>query len=278
MQKADYWLRLMKQRTDAIAATDEKLQQFLMWVNEKSLSVEVPYKPAAVRAFYFVLDRTLDQALERALDQALFRTLALDPARIPSVVRGAVDLASVPSVVRALEVILKPAFDLTLDHSFDLVLDIELDCARTFVRRALDCTLVRALDRALYLELFRALDLTLFRALNLALDPELRQALQELQAQLPDPDGDKKIFKQWWEVNGQAWTEELRMLMIEHGNIGHNWQFSEQQRKLLTQYYYGNQLVADCLNSASNVTPAVRSQIEETLLLPIAEIEKRRSC
>jgi hypothetical protein len=42
MQKADYLLRLMKQRTDALVATDEKLQQFLMWVNEKSLSVEFP--------------------------------------------------------------------------------------------------------------------------------------------------------------------------------------------------------------------------------------------
>jgi predicted NACHT family NTPase len=55
MQKADYLLRLMKQRTDALVASDEKLQQFLMWVNEKSLSVEVPYKPAAVRAFYFAV-------------------------------------------------------------------------------------------------------------------------------------------------------------------------------------------------------------------------------
>jgi len=254
MQKADYLLRLMKQRADALVVSDEKLQQFLMWVNEKSLSVEVPYKPAAVRAFYFALDRTLNQSLERALDQAVFCTLALDPPRIPSVVR-ALDLAPVPSVVRALEIILKPAFDLALDHSFDLVLDIELDCARTFIRRALDCTLVRALDLALFLELFRALDRTLFRTLNLALGPELKQALQELKAQLPAPDGDKKIFKQWWEVNGQAWTEELRTLMIEHGNIGHNWQFSEQHRKLLTQYYHANLLLVDCLNNNSDVTP-----------------------
>jgi len=254
MQKADYLLRLMKQRADALVVSDEKLQQFLMWVNEKSLSVEVPYKPAAVRAFYFALDRTLNQSLERALDQAVFCTLALDPPRIPSVVH-ALDLAPVPSVVRALEIILKPAFDLALDHSFDLVLDIELDCARTFIRRALDCTLVRALDLALFLELFRALDRTLFRTLNLALGPELKQALQELKAQLPAPDGDKKIFKQWWEVNGQAWTEELRTLMIEHGNIGHNWQFSEQHRKLLTQYYHANLLLVDCLNNNSDVTP-----------------------
>jgi len=33
MKKADYLLRLMKQRTDALVASDEKLQQFLMWVS-----------------------------------------------------------------------------------------------------------------------------------------------------------------------------------------------------------------------------------------------------
>jgi predicted NACHT family NTPase len=73
MQKADYLLRLMKQQTDALVAKDEKLQQFLMWVNEKSLSVEVPYKPAAVRAFYF--------AVAVARDMAGTRTRALSGSR-----------------------------------------------------------------------------------------------------------------------------------------------------------------------------------------------------
>jgi predicted NACHT family NTPase len=64
--------------------------------------------------------------------------------------------------------------------------------------------------------------------------------------------------------------------MIEHRNIGHNWQFSKQQKELLQQYYYANLLLVDCLNNNSDVIPAVRSHIEETLLLPIAEIEKHR--
>lgn len=166
MQKADYWLRLMKQRTDALVVSDKKLQQFLMWVSQKSLSVKVPYKPAAVRAFYFALDR--------------------------------------------------------------------------------------------------------------ALAPELKRILQALKEQLPDPDSDWEIFKQWWKANGKAWTEQLRAVMIKHRNIGHDWQFSKEQRELLKQYYHANKLLIDCLNNASNVTPAVRSHIEETLLLPIAEIENHR--
>jgi hypothetical protein len=64
--------------------------------------------------------------------------------------------------------------------------------------------------------------------------------------------------------------------MIEHRNIGHNWQFSKEQIGLLRQYYDANKLLVDCLYNASNVTPVVRSHIEETLLLPIAEIEKHK--
>jgi predicted NACHT family NTPase len=218
----------MKQRTDALVASDEKLQQFLMWVSQKSLSVKVPYKPAAVRAFYFSLERGLDPALERSLDRTLNRAF---------------------------------------DRAPDLVLDRTLE-------RALARVIERALDRALDGAIERALN----RALNLAVEPQLRQALQELKAQLPDSDGDEEIFKQWWQTNGKAWTEQLRAVMIKHRNLGHDWQFSYQQRKVLQQYYEANLLLIDCLNSASNVNPAVREEIEQTLLLPIALIEKRRSC
>jgi predicted NACHT family NTPase len=220
MQKADYLLELMKQRTDALVAKDEKLQQFLMWVNEKSLSVKVPYKSAAVRAFYFALDRSLELALDRSLERTLDRTRTLEFA----------------------------------------------------LERALDRALVLALDHAIE----RAPDRALDRALTRTLEPELRQALQHLKEQLPQRDGGKEILKQWWQVSGLVWTEQLRAALIEHRNICHDWQFSEQQEKVLTQYYDANKLLVDCLNSSCNVTPAVRSQIEETLLLPIAEIEKYR--
>jgi predicted NACHT family NTPase len=202
----------MKQRTDELVATDEKLQQFLMWVSEKSLSVEVPYKPAAVRAFYF----------------ALVRDLTLDS---------------------------------TLVNAFDL---------------ALDSALVATLDLSLDRVLNRVLNPALVHTLNLALNPELRRALQELKAQLPDPDSDEERFKQWWQVHSQTWTNQLSSAMIRYRNIGHNWQFSKQQQVLLQEYYDANALLVVCLNSSSDVTPKVRSHIEETLLLPIAEIEKHR--
>jgi hypothetical protein len=57
-------------------------------------------------------------------------------------------------------------------------------------------------------------------------------------------------------------------VVIEHRNIGHDWQFSDVQWELLQQYYDANQLLVDCLNSECYVSRAVREEIEATLLLP----------
>lgn len=159
--------------------------------------------------------------------------------------------------------------------------------------RAINCKLTHSLvDRTL------ALDLALYRALALSriadctldsnrifhsvlkcavshahnLEPQLEQILQQLQAQLPQLDADQNKFQQWWQANSQAWTEQLRATMIADRNIGHNWQFSKQQREALKQYYDANQLLVDCLNRNYYVACTVRTELEQTLLLPIAEM------
>nr|WP_322719675.1 NACHT domain-containing NTPase [Nostoc sp. ChiQUE02]MDZ8232713.1 NACHT domain-containing NTPase [Nostoc sp. ChiQUE02] len=130
--------------------------------------------------------------------------------------------------------------------------------------------------RAFYLSLSLDLDLDLSfsRSLDLSrpLDLEFKRSLQQLKDQLPDPSKDKKAleaFKQWWQTNGQAWTEHLRTVIIEHRNIGHDWQFSDIQKELLQQYHNANKLLIDCLNSECYVSRSVREEIENTLLLPI---------
>ncbi|MBE9234542.1 hypothetical protein IQ227_00455 [Anabaena aphanizomenioides LEGE 00250] len=77
----------------------------------------------------------------------------------------------------------------------------------------------------------------------------------------------------WWKINGKNWAEELRNVMIKYRNIGHAWQFSEEQKELLRKYYDANKFLAECLNSDCSVSRDVRQYIEDTLLLPIAEIK-----
>ena len=93
--------------------------------------------------------------------------------------------------------------------------------------------------------------------------------------QLPDGEGDSKAFKKWWWSNSKAWAEELRAVTNKYRNIGHDWQFSKEQKEKLAQYYDANKLLVDCLNSDCYVNRSVREEIENTLLLPIAEIESR---
>jgi len=239
LQPADYLLRLMKQQVDALVATDEKLQQFLMWVSEKSSAVEVPYKPAAVRAFYFNLERDHH------------------PWRDPACYRNS-DIISL--LDRRLYLLLQLGYVPTLDIGLDELL-------------ALACDRALKLDLAPSLYAFKgAFFLACDRAL--ALEPELSQDLQELKQELPDLDRNERKFWQWWEGNSRAWTVRLRAMIINYRNIGHDWQFSDQQKERLGQYYYANQLLVECLNSDCYVSREVRSHIEDTLLLPIAQLER----
>jgi dsRNA-specific ribonuclease len=96
----------------------------------------------------------------------------------------------------------------------------------------------------------------------LDLEPRLKQLLQQLQAELPDPKEDKEKFEDWRQNKGQDWVEEIK------DAIGHDLQFSEQQKELLKQYYDANKLLIDCIYKASNVPPEVKEEILKTWFLP----------
>ena len=183
LPEADDLLMAMKQQIDGLIADDTKLQTVLSWANKKGTSVEAPYKPAAVRAFYFALALDLARDLDRDLDR-----------------------------------------------------DLALKCS----------------DQS---------------------DPELKLKIKALRAELPSSN-DKEAFQQWWRGQGEGWTARLCTVMIEHRNIGHDWRFTDAQKEKLRQYYDANKLLADCLNSDCYVNKPTRQYIEDTLLLPMSEIEK----
>lgn len=114
------------------------------------------------------------------------------------------------------------------------------------------------------------------RANAFELNGYLKQSLDKLQAELPHPTIDKVKFEIWHQFNMKTWLKSFNELIIKHRNIGHIWQFDEELCKPLEQYYYANELLVNCMNSNCNVSHEVRSHIEDTLLLPIAEIEKQQ--
>ncbi|HYX13583.1 MAG TPA: NACHT domain-containing NTPase [Nostoc sp.] len=151
--------------------------------------------------------------------------------------------------------------DLRLTNNLtpDLALDIALQCA---LQLSLALPYEPSLDRVL------ALSFALPDDRTLACNPELQHSLQKLKEQLPSPVQGKEKLKEWWNANGQTWANELRLVIVRCRNIGHQWQFSEQHKEVLKQYYTANQLLVDCLNSNCKITPTVTESILATLLLP----------
>ncbi len=278
LNSADTLLQLMKARIDELLAQDEKLQQFLRWVDEKAKSVNPIHKQAYTRAIYFSLakDRNSNcqpyasSALSQNHGQSLPFLLTCDLAL------NGIFFESYTNYALAVHSIGITAFDI----EFLIYFDNEFNPENRIVLQISHANK----DTELGFELYSSLKGEWQRLLQNLFDqlPLFTEEIYEKDA-LDDQPVKHNIVRidlmnQWWQENGQAWTEQLRAVMIEHRNIGHDWQFSDDQKKQLQQYYDANDLLVNCLNSDCYVSREVRQEIEETLLLPIAEIKKRRSC
>ncbi|OYD93144.1 hypothetical protein CDG76_20850 [Nostoc sp. 'Peltigera membranacea cyanobiont' 210A] len=93
------------------------------------------------------------------------------------------------------------------------------------------------------------------------IEPELKQALQQLKIELPNPKTEQVRFEEWRQEYGQNWLDRIKQL------IGYDLVLSEHQKELLKEYYEKNLLIIHCLNE-SKLAPEVKQDIEETLFLP----------
>jgi predicted NACHT family NTPase len=248
--RLDDFLLHIKYKIDQLVARDKKIQIFLSWVNQKSMLVKVPYKIAAVRAFYF------SQAIDHIFDPRISRPLDFSHA-----------------VNRALKSSLHDwslacHLDTELDYAFNHNVLEELD-SEFVIDLILNCLLVTL-----------AHDLSLFMTFaedrDLAIEPELKLALNRFQNQLPDTDRDAADYQKWWKSNSQTWIRNLRLVIIEHRNVGYDWQFNQDQKALLRQYYNANKLLVECLYNNPRVDPETVNAIEATLLLPMADIRSHQ--
>jgi len=231
---ADRLLELIKQAIDRSIANEPIVNQFLTWVFQKAESIQTCYRPAAIRAFYFVRALDHDHDHDHDLDFALALALALD---------------------------------LDLDLDLTRALALALDRAH-----ALDLVLERDRDLALASALTQALD----RVLNLALDYNTSKLVNEVEALRAALPKDSREILQWWKMQGIQWTKQLRKVMIEHRNIGHRWQFTDAQKQQLQRYYDTNTFLTDLMNTKGAVSSSVHTEIEDTLLLPWDELQRRQ--
>jgi predicted NACHT family NTPase len=273
--KADKLVLGMKREIDGLLAQDEKLQQFLGWVEEKSRSIQTSYKSATtVRAFYSCLAIAL--IIGRNLFHKLFSHggLSLD---------NYLNLDLYPYLDRSQEF----GYDFKENRNLDPNLLRDYDLAGNLYlcfhhNRAIyycvedkDCNPNFALYHYSASYINQEQYLSLIDHMASLQHSKFQQALQAVREQLPDisvvfdsPLKTQDSFKMWWESTGQTRKEQLREQAIEHRNIGHDWQFSKAQIKLLQKYYDANRLLVKCLNSGCYVSQEVREEIEASLLLP----------
>jgi hypothetical protein len=146
---------------------------------------------------------------------------------------------------------------LCLDRNFDYRLNDEL---------YFDATILRTNE----------INLALLKERAQNLNQDFKSQLQLLIDKFTQFPTDSAEFQQWWQQNGKIWTEEFWLTMTKYRRIRQRWNFNEREKQLLNQYDYANKLLVNCLHSNCDITYKTRQEIQKTLLLPIAEIEKRK--
>lgn len=231
-------LKMMKQKVDEILAERENLQDFLRYVNEISTSRQLPVKPEAVRAFYFDIDFDID--VERSLSLLLDRAANL--------------LVCASFFTRVFK-------DIKFEEAIDIANNYD-QCTQESSRKIINAS---SANEVMFIAVRLALE-------SEKLEPELRDKLKRLYNKESQQIDNEELD----EDKVRHLADEARNVAKQHQHLGNKyWQFSSTEKELLKQYYDANQLLVECLNSDCPVSHEVRSEILETLLLPIFKSNKK---
>lgn len=275
----DEYLRSMKQALDESIKEDKGIQQFLIWLHEKTASLGSHYHESALRAFYCdvvegtksdhytstsekatvsvnrKISRMFDSRLDKDIDEA--RTVGVNLCK--SEYDG---ITYNPSKLRKIELrrLIYQAETLpAVDVAFDK--DVAIACTQPYTYK---------FDRG-YPEngyLGRAISLLVRSS-----DWDFRRQLIYIMNAFPNS-------YEWgdylYERRLEEWRQGLSSCLYRYRNLKLDWQFSDEQKQLLNNYYAANKLLVNCIQE-SNASPEVQKEIQDTLLLPIVEIERRKS-
>lgn len=304
-ESIDNLLLLIKIEVDNLLASDNQLQSFLKYVydKQKQLFSNSPYKSACIRCFFidFLLKNT-DLFLSHKIHNTFFNVNERTPMMENFlVVILAIECNLNFDLACAIHQIIfpfnflkprEPCWELCGIDEFDdtdfvldmitginMVINDDLD-VKTELRESLQYIKSQVLK---YIENID--DLALYRFLISEYKPELIPndsmiplvSLKRIKYNCKSSLRTSiEKFERWFQANGRQWIDELQNIIsthISHREISDDWQFTEKQKLKLKRYYDANHLIVDAFR---NTSEKVRSYIEVTLFLPIAEIEKHR--
>jgi len=274
----DQFLLFMKQRIDLLLASDEDLQNFLVWISQRALSISsCVQKLAAVRAFYFtqIFYFTPDGKFWSSGGEISKLAISIDP-----------------TIQSSLEPNLQ--FDKNLLSAFSDANNMNRDRDFAFGQGG-------GLGDVMARDVYRFLSSTVMP--SEISNSSLIREIQELKNDFPNPEDDIQVFHTWWFNNGKNWLRrflnfiarylKIGYVDIDYVNIANDrtylysyiaeydygiiWKLTAEQRSLLEKYYDANLLLINCLNSSSNISIKTREEIESSILLPLTEIENMQS-
>lgn len=278
VRDASVLLSHLKKRIDILVAENPKIQDLLDWLRRKGEAIDPECKKSAIRAFYFslALARAVacDLSCKRAHEIALFIEGEL-------VLSRSLDSNLIKQVDLVRSKALSPDLDINIALDFALLCDLVLDRAleRDLVlAHALNCARDRMQDAELARDIAYNLNIDCDFARNYNNDNFLASQIESLRDRLDlfVVLKNREKREEWWRENGETWIEDFRNLAIERRQVGYLLDLDEDEKRLLREYYEANLLLVRCLNSDCYVSREVRQEIEDTLLLPIAKIEKYR--
>lgn len=227
-------LKIMKEEIDRMLSEKTKLQEFLMYVNQKASTYKLSIHTAAVRAFYFDIDFEIDQ--ERRL------SLLLDTS--------ANYLVCGSFFARVFK-------ETELDEGIKIAKEYDRDLAE----ESLKICEASSANKAMYIALEYALK-------HPMLNPKLRDSLNNIYQE------DSQIIEKngFDEEKLNHLADESRDIAKKNRYIGTDtWKFSSDEKQLLKQYYEANVLLVECLNTDCFINPKIRQEILDTLLLRVSD-------
>jgi predicted NACHT family NTPase len=224
-------IKMMKNKIDSILEGNEKFQQFLCYVQEKSSTHDISVKLAAIRAFYFDIDFEIDQ------DRRL--SLLIDSSA-NYLVCGSFFARVFPNT------------------NFEEGIRIAENYDKNIGQEDRKISEVFSANEGMYIALKYALE-------SNQLHPELRNVLEKLyqkDVQFDNDELDEEKLKHL--------ADESRSLAKKTRKISsHSWQFHENEKKLLKTYYEANLLLVECLNTDCIIEHKIRKEILNSLILPL---------
>ncbi len=264
-------LQIIKQKVDSLVENQEILQEMLNCLYQKSCSVNTKYKAAGVRAFYLevIMDNYGGQIC--AIDKSLDWDLSIDNVlnRLLSKLLYEINLKQ--DSCRGLAICLDRIIEPLLEVDLPLVIDSSEARDRFDLWQAAEPS--KDVTTWLSIAIEKA-DATLQD------NQYFKQALEQFQAEFNKKLAQQEDFECFNSETTKELSEKVRQIIIDYRGFGFDWQgkSTPNQRELLKSYYNANELLANCFFKTNCfVSSQVRQEIEDTLLLPIAEINSRHS-